>query len=206
MGSAGHPAGGTAHEASSGRVVNDWQLSGVLTAGSGAPYTVGFSYRRRGGQRQQNLTGSPSYAPRILMWWRSWLRLLGQPVPAVQHGGVPGPWLGDQQPRPRVGRRTTCADALTRRSTSRSPAISGLGGSRTLQLRVEVFNAFNSVVITTDETRRCKVTSPINRDAEQPALRHVAVIWCRAPPAAERGVRRRERRQAMRSMQAQIRF
>ena len=25
-------------------VVNDWQLSGILTAGTGAPYTVGFSY------------------------------------------------------------------------------------------------------------------------------------------------------------------
>ncbi len=25
-------------------VVNDWQLSGILTAGTGAPYSVGFSY------------------------------------------------------------------------------------------------------------------------------------------------------------------
>ena len=59
-------------------VVNDWQLSGILTAGTGAPYTVGFSYAggavgnapggaNAAGNGNQNLTGSPSYAPRILI-------------------------------------------------------------------------------------------------------------------------------------------
>ncbi len=49
-------------------IVNDWQLSGILTAGSGAPYSVGFSYSGGAvGNGNQNLTGSPSYAPRILI-------------------------------------------------------------------------------------------------------------------------------------------
>ena len=37
-------------------VINDWQLSGVFTGGSGAPYTVGYSYQ--GGIGNANLTGN----------------------------------------------------------------------------------------------------------------------------------------------------
>ena len=46
-----------------GLVVNDWQLSGIWTASTGAPYTVGFSYQNGGGN--VNLTGSPDYGARI---------------------------------------------------------------------------------------------------------------------------------------------
>src|SRR5439155_12908418 len=44
-------------------VVNDWQIAGVLTAGSAAPYDASFSYNANGGN--VNLTGSPSYSARI---------------------------------------------------------------------------------------------------------------------------------------------
>ena len=42
---------------------NGWQLSGVLTAGSGAPYDATYSYQADGAN--VNLTGSPSYTARI---------------------------------------------------------------------------------------------------------------------------------------------
>ena len=45
-------------------VVNDWQIAGVLTAGSGTTYDLSYSYRDNGGN--VNLTGSPDYGARIL--------------------------------------------------------------------------------------------------------------------------------------------
>ena len=46
-------------------VVNDWQLAGVVTAGSGARYTPTFSYNSNGAS--VNLTGSPTYPARIVI-------------------------------------------------------------------------------------------------------------------------------------------
>src|SRR5439155_13174891 len=48
-----------------GAVINDWQLSGVFTGGSGAPYTVGYSYQ--GGIGNANLTGTPNYGARVVI-------------------------------------------------------------------------------------------------------------------------------------------
>jgi hypothetical protein len=39
-------------------------LAGVLTAGSGEAYDLGFSYQNNGGN--VNLTGSPDFGPRIV--------------------------------------------------------------------------------------------------------------------------------------------
>ena len=57
------------------------------------------------GTGNQNLTGSPSYAPRIADHRRSRLGLLRQPIRAVQHRGVLGAvGVGvEPEPRPRVG-------------------------------------------------------------------------------------------------------
>src|SRR5690606_38898765 len=50
-------------------IVNDWQLSGVWTAATGSPYTIGYSYASGGANI--NLTGSPNYGARI--------RIVGDP-------------------------------------------------------------------------------------------------------------------------------
>src|SRR4029079_2280584 len=47
-----------------GYVLNDWQVSGVFTAGSAAAYDLGFTYNSNGGN--VNLTGSPDYGARIV--------------------------------------------------------------------------------------------------------------------------------------------
>jgi len=46
-----------------GALVNDWQLSGIWTASTAAPYQIGFSYQSGGSN--VNLTGSPDYAARV---------------------------------------------------------------------------------------------------------------------------------------------
>ena len=71
-----------------GAVVNDWQLSGIFTGGSGAPYTVGYSYQ---GERRQNLTGSPNYAARVV--------ITGDPG-----NGCSSDSHGSSTPRPSAGR------------------------------------------------------------------------------------------------------
>jgi hypothetical protein len=46
-------------------LANDWQISGILTAGSAARYDVTVQYQNNGAN--VNLTGSPDYAPRVVI-------------------------------------------------------------------------------------------------------------------------------------------
>jgi hypothetical protein len=46
-------------------IANDWQLSGIWTGRSGTAYTVTQQYQT--GNANVNLTGSPDFAPRILV-------------------------------------------------------------------------------------------------------------------------------------------
>ena len=49
-------------------ILNDWQLAGVLTAGSGAAYDLvfnGSTYQSNG--QAVNLTGSPNYNPKLVI-------------------------------------------------------------------------------------------------------------------------------------------
>ena len=66
-----------------GAVINDWQLSGIFTGGSGNRYDLGFSYNTAGGN--VNLTGSPDFGARISLHGRTRRRLLEQSVQAVRH-------------------------------------------------------------------------------------------------------------------------
>ena len=79
-------------------LANDWQVSGIFSGGSGAPYTVGYTYA--GGIGAQNLTGSPNYNARIVIAGDPGQRLLERPHASVQHFGVPG--AAALQPRTRV--------------------------------------------------------------------------------------------------------
>ena len=47
-----------------GYIINDWQVSGVLTANSAQKYDLGFSYQSNGANK--NITGSPDYGARII--------------------------------------------------------------------------------------------------------------------------------------------
>ena len=70
-----------------GAVINGWQLSGVLSAGSGAFYDVTYAYQ--GGISSVNLTGSPTYPQRLLL----------EPVSPVQRGSVFGAVAGQRRAR-----------------------------------------------------------------------------------------------------------
>ena len=82
-----------------GAILNDWQIAGVLTAGSGQAYDLTYNYQNNGGN--VNLTGSPDYGARIRLHRRPGQRMLGRSVRAVQHRGGDRSHL--RQPRSGVG-------------------------------------------------------------------------------------------------------
>ena len=188
-------------------VVNDWQLSGILTAGSGAPYSIGFSYSGGAvGNGNQNLTGSPSYGGRILI------------------NGEPGSGCSDNQyaqfntaafsvpvasaTNPSLGLESGqnymhgCFDKTIDLALARNFR---LGGSRNLQFRLEAFNAFNTVVYNGRNTT-LQVASPINLTQSNPQYDASGnLVQTRLQPQ-NAGFGAATGAQAMRSMQAQIRF
>ena len=122
-------------------MLNDWQLSGIFRADSGAPYDVGFSYGSGGGVL---LTGSPDYNARVVMTGDPGNGCSSNQYQQFNTGGVqradagqrrarirPELPVGLQQPHARSGDR---AD----RSASAAPARS--------QIRADFFNAPNAVM------------------------------------------------------------
>jgi len=135
-------------------IANDWQLSGVLTAGSGAPYDVTYSYQTAGAN--VNLTGSPSYAARV--------RMVGDPgtgCSSNEYGqfdtaAFAGPTYGSLGLESGRNYLLGCSDKTLDFAIARNFS---LGGSRRAQFRVDLFNAFNAVVID-NRINQLQLTSP----------------------------------------------
>ena len=138
-----------------GLVINDWQLSGIFRADSGAQYDIGYSYnsgRRVNLDRLARLQRAHRHQrPRS-----DWVGLLEQSVPAVQeHDGawrwrvagttaaLSGPQVGSTGLESGRNLLTGCKDTAVDLAIQRTIRI---GGNRQLQLRADVFNAFNTVV------------------------------------------------------------
>lgn len=130
-----------------GAVLNDWQLSGIWTGTTAAPYTVGYSIT---GINALNLSGSADFAPRI--------NITGDPGsgcnnanplrqfntaafsgPAVNTSGA-GIGL-ESSPNAVKGCFQSALDLAVARTVR-------LGGGRTIQVRVDVLNAPNQAIVT----------------------------------------------------------
>jgi hypothetical protein len=188
-------------------LANDWQLSGILTAGTGAPYSIGFSYAGGAvGNGNQNLTGSPNYGSRIVI------------------NGDPGSGCSDNQyaqfntaafavpaasaTNPSLGLESGqnymhgCFDKTIDLALARNFRI---GGSRTIQFRVEAFNAFNAVIYN-GRNNTLQVTSPINLTPANPQYDASGNLVATRLTPQNAGFGAATGAQAMRSIQAQIRF
>ena len=87
-----------------GYLVNDWQLSGVWTAATSSPYTVGFNYQIAVGEREREPDGFAGLRRRAFV--SSAIAGGGcsqRSVSAVQHGIVPG--TAGRQRGTRVGQQ-----------------------------------------------------------------------------------------------------
>jgi Carboxypeptidase regulatory-like domain len=126
-----------------GLVINDWQLSGIWTASTSAPYQIGFSYQSGGSN--VNLTGSPDYAARV--------RVVGDPGSGCTDdiyrqfntAAFQGPLVGSVGLESDNNYVKGCFQSVLDLSIARNIR---LPKGRLVQLRVEMFNAPNAAIIT----------------------------------------------------------
>jgi len=124
-----------------GAAVNGWQLSGVFTGGSGVPYDARYSYQSNGSN--VNLTGSPNYLARIVLNGDPGSGCSSNQYKQFNTAAFSGPTyrsIGDES-----GANLLRGCSLHMMDLAVSRNI-GIGGSRNLQIRLDVFNAFNAVV------------------------------------------------------------
>jgi len=143
-------------------ILNDWQLSGVLTAGSafqpgalqanGATqanaagdangrYDITYTYQNNGAA--VNLTGSPDYNGRIVYVGDPGSGCSDDQYKQFNTAAVTGPQYGSvglESGRFLLG---GCPDHTVDLAIARNVR---LGGNRNLQFRLDIFNAFNTVI------------------------------------------------------------
>jgi hypothetical protein len=122
-------------------VLNDWQVSGVLTAGSEIRYDAGYSYQANGAN--VNLTGSPTYYARIKIPGNAGSGCSSNQYAQLNASAYSGPGynsIGDESGANLLG---YCSNHTFDLAISRSFR---LGGSRVAQFRLDAFNLFNSVI------------------------------------------------------------
>jgi hypothetical protein len=124
-----------------GVIANDWQLSGVLTAGSGATYDVTYVYQTAGSN--VNITGSPSYGGRVRMLADPGSGCSGDQYGQFDAGAFAGPTYGSLGLESGRNYLSGCPDKTIDFAIARNFR---LGGARNAQFRIDMFNAFNSVI------------------------------------------------------------
>jgi hypothetical protein len=148
-------------------LLNDWQLSGVFTGGSAyqplAPqtnnqtngrYDLTYTYQNNGAN--VNLTGSPDYAARIVYVGDPGSGCSDNQYRQFNTTAVTGPQYGSvglESGRSILG---GCPNKTVDLAIARNIRM---GGNRSLQFRLDIFNAFNVVVIN-DRERNVIYRSP----------------------------------------------
>ena len=123
-------------------MINDWQLSGIFTGGSGAPYTVGYSYQ--GGIGAPILTGTPNYNARIIITGDPGKGCSSDLTRQFNTSAFSGPQPGSLGLESGLNYMRGCPDKTFDFAIARNI---NMGGNRQLQLRAELYNAFNAVII-----------------------------------------------------------
>jgi hypothetical protein len=198
--------------ASFGRVadylLNDWQISGVLTAGSAyqagnqanGRYDLTYQYQNNGAN--VNLTGSPDYAARV--------RYVGDPGSGCSDdqyrqfntSAVTGPQYGSvglESGRNLLG---GCVNKTIDLAIAKNIR---LHGNKSLQFRLDAFNVFNTVVII-DRERNVIYRSPTDLTiVNSQTLPDGSLDPARLTPRTA-GFGAATNAQAMRNLQVQLRF
>ena len=154
------PSNGTAKAI--GYIINDWQLSGLFTGGSGNRYDLGFTYVNAGGN--VNLTGSPDYGARIVYSGDA-----GKGCTSNQYGqfnvnAVTGPGYNSVGLESGRNVMVGCPDHTVDLAIARNIR---LGGSRNFQIRLDAFNVFNSYILNARNST-IQFTSPTDLTVRNP--------------------------------------
>ena len=125
-----------------GLILNDWQLASVLTAASGVPFDLGFNYQ---GISNVNMTGSPDYAARIIYTGDPGSGCSSNQYRQFNTDAVTGANFGSVGLESGRNIMRGCAERIVDLSISRDIRM---GGNRALEMRVDMFNALDTVVFT----------------------------------------------------------
>jgi hypothetical protein len=126
-----------------GYLINDWQVSGLFTGGSGNRYDLGYSYQNSIGN--QNLTGSPDYGARILLTGDPGKGCSSSQFVQFNTAAVAGPNFNSVGLESGRNYMIGCPDRTMDLAIARNIRF---GGSRQLQLRLDAYNVFNTSIIT----------------------------------------------------------
>jgi hypothetical protein len=137
-----------------GYLVNDWSLSGIWSGASGTAYSVTAAYQNGGGN--VNLTGSPDFAPRVRVVADPGSGCSDDPLRQFNTTAFLGPVAGSDGLESGNGYVQGCFVSSLDLAIARTVK---LGGSRSVQLRVDVFNLFNQAGIIARQTTM-NLTSP----------------------------------------------
>ena len=181
-------------------LVNGWQVSGVFTAGSTGPYDATFQYQNGGSS--VNLTGSPSYPAMI--------RMNGDPgsgCSSNQYGQFDrtvfsGPLTNSLGLESGRNLLSGCADHTLDLAIARNISM---GGGRQVQLRVDMFNALNTVVYSNRQSQ-LQLNSPTDQTVRNPQYRADGTVDPTRLKPQNAGFGAVTSAQGMRSLQLQLRF
>ena len=183
-----------------GVVVNDWQLSGVFTGGSGDRYSVGFGYQNGGSNL--NLTGSPNYGARV--------RIIGDPGSGCSDNqykqfntaAFAGPLPGSVGLESGQNYLIGCPDHTWDFAIARNIR---LRGGRNIQLRADLFNAFNTVIFS-NRNSTINFQSPTDQTVTNPQYTSEGTLVSTRLLPNNTGFGAVSSANAARSVQAQFRF
>ncbi len=126
-----------------GAVVNDWQVSGLFTGGSGNRYDIGYSYQN--GIGNQNITGSPDYGGRVVILGDTGKGCSSNQFAQFTTAAFQGPNYNSVGLESGRNYMVGCPDYTTDLAIARNFPF---GGGRQFQVRLDAYNAFNVAVIT----------------------------------------------------------
>jgi hypothetical protein len=130
-----------------GYIVDDWQLSGVFTAASGTAYDLGYSYQ--GGIGSQNLTGSPDYGAKIVYVGDPGSGCSDNQYAQFNTAAVAGPTYNSVGLESGRNIMRGCMDHRIDMALAKNIR---LPGQKNIQFRMDVFNLFNTYVISARNT------------------------------------------------------
>jgi hypothetical protein len=183
-----------------GFVLNDWQLAGVVTAGSGGAYDLNYGYQNNGAN--VNLTGSHNYGARILYVGDPGSGCTNNQYAQFNVASVTGPQPGSLGLESGRNILRGCPDKRVDLSLSRDIRA---GSARRLEFRLDVFNAFNAVVI---DQRNNTVTyvSPTNLTVVNNQFNADGTLNSLRAKPNNSGFGAATSAQSLRNVQVQIRF
>jgi hypothetical protein len=183
-----------------GLILNDWKISGVLTAGSGVPYDIGYAYQNGGSNI--NLTGSPNYAARIRIVGDTGSGCSDNQYAQFNTAAFAGPLSGSKGLESGRNYMRGCPDKLVDLAIARDIRF---GGGRSFQLRADIFNAFNTVMYSGRQTQ-LQLNSPTDPTIRNAQYRTDGTVDPTRLLPRNAGFGAATGAQAMRNVQLQIRF